>query len=32
MKFIPNCDITYLVYVKLKLMGKTLTLLAANLK
>ena len=27
-----NCDITYLVYVKLKLMGKILTLLAANLK
>jgi len=32
MRFIPNCEITYLVYVKLKLIGKILTLLAANLK
>jgi len=32
MRFIPNCEITYLVYMKLKLIGKILTLLAANLK
>ena len=34
MKFIPNCDITYLVpvYMKLKIIDKMLTLLAANLK
>jgi len=34
MKFIPNRDITYLAYICeiLKLIGKILTLLAANLK